>query len=311
MTSTPLVGAGALFAGLASHYIPSSQLSAVEGRLSELSPRAATHKAVNDILNEFSANDEQLQAAFAAYPYQGPLRIAIDYCFSPSSIPAILSRLVELETGTTTLPRLSNNPADNASSLSSLQRWARETHAALRLRSPTSLTITLRALRLGRSSSLETVFARDVRLAIACCSPSHPDFLTGVDALLVKKLKPEMGQRPEWKPATVEEVDEEEVEKRYFADPLPSPGPELRVPDFEGYRRTRKSRGAKPYEDYVVSPHRRWALPTEEDVEAAMKSSTGGLRSMEDLRAELLVRWAGRKGVKEKVEEVWTRRASR
>jgi 3-hydroxyisobutyryl-CoA hydrolase len=311
LTSTTLVGADAFFAGLASHYVPSAQLPALEHRLLQLSS-ATTHGDVNAVIDDFTTSEEELRAAYKCFPYQGALRNAIDYCFSPSSVPAILSRLVQVETGAVDLSRLfSPSPSASSSSATSfpvLQKWARDTHTNLRLRSPTSLTLTLKALRIGRLSSLEQVLARDVRLTIACCSPYHNDFTTGVDALLVKKLKPEAGERPDWRPATVEEVNEDYVEKTYFSMPPPFEKPETKVPDFEGYRRERRSRGAQPFDDYVDSPHRRWALPTEKDVEAEFTSSTGGVRSKEHVVEELVRRWKGKQGVKEKVEEVWERK---
>ncbi|XP_016071445.1 PREDICTED: 3-hydroxyisobutyryl-CoA hydrolase, mitochondrial isoform X2 [Miniopterus natalensis] len=74
--------------------------------------------------------------------------------------------------------------------------------------SPTSLKITLRQLREGSSKTLQEVLTMEYRLSQACVG-GH-DFPEGVRALLIDK-----DQSPKWKPASLKEVTDEDL-NNYF-----------------------------------------------------------------------------------------------
>lgn len=87
--------------------------------------------------------------------------------------------------------------------------WAEATLADLMRRSPTSLKITDRHIRSCRALDLRETLIQDYRLAWRCLEAS--DFAEGVRAALVDK-----DNKPDWKPAAIDAVGDEEV-ARYFA----------------------------------------------------------------------------------------------
>jgi len=82
--------------------------------------------------------------------------------------------------------------------------WGTETAELLRARSPTSLRLVHRQLREGATRDL--VGCLEMELGIAAKILKGHDFYEGVRAALVDK-----DQTPHWRPATVEEVDAEEI----------------------------------------------------------------------------------------------------
>lgn len=141
-------------AGFATHYVPSSSLPSLRERLSEIASNA-THDVVDEALNEFSADPEEGSSS-APYKLIGPLRQAIDHCFSKKTVEDIVRQLKAVESG-------------SIFSGHDLEGWAKETRETIEKRSPTSCKITLAALRQGKEMNIDEVFLMDMRLAAACC----------------------------------------------------------------------------------------------------------------------------------------------
>ncbi|MFJ4210827.1 enoyl-CoA hydratase/isomerase family protein [Paenarthrobacter sp. NPDC089675] len=76
-------------------------------------------------------------------------------------------------------------------------------------KSPTSVKVTLESLRRVRGLSLEEALDQEYRVGLRCLS--GPDFREGIRAQVVDK-----DRNPQWKPATLAEVTESDVES-YFA----------------------------------------------------------------------------------------------
>ena len=87
--------------------------------------------------------------------------------------------------------------------------WADATLIGLEKRSPMSLRITDRQIRLCRNLDLRETLIQDYRLACRCLEA--PDFAEGVRAALIEK-----DGAPKWSPAKLEDVSQEMV-ARYFA----------------------------------------------------------------------------------------------
>lgn len=172
MTGARVTAADALYCGLATHYVPSARLGAVVEALGSASA------------------PEAVLADFAATPETGPAlaahRETIDRCFAAESVEGICAAL----------------EADGGA-------FAAETLETLKSRSPTSLKVTLEALRRGAGLSFDDAMVMEYRLSQACMA-GH-DFYEGIRALIIEK-----DNAPKWSPDTLEGVSPELVE-RHFA----------------------------------------------------------------------------------------------
>ncbi|MBL1106493.1 enoyl-CoA hydratase/isomerase family protein [Streptomyces sp. 5-8] len=166
------IGAGdALFCGLADHYLPS----------------AALHSFVDDLAGT------PVGDALARYVQPPPRaqlaerREWIDACYAAGTVEEIVERL------------LAHGGPE-----------AKETAETLLTRSPTSLKVTLAAIRRARRlGPLERVLDQEYR--VSCAALSTPDLVEGVRAQIVDK-----DRDPRWSPATLAEVGDADVE-RFFA----------------------------------------------------------------------------------------------
>lgn len=97
------------------------------------------------------------------------------------------------------------------------QAWAQETVATLRQRSPTSLAITLEALRRGRQQRLADCLRMELNLVMNCFDMG--DIMEGIRAVLVDK-----DHSPKWQHARIEDVPYPTVLK-YFERTWPNGNP--------------------------------------------------------------------------------------
>jgi enoyl-CoA hydratase len=176
LTGNIVTGADAIHAGFADHFVPSERLADLVHDLSQ------------------AADDEGVEAAIRTYAVEageGVLsanRQVIDATFRFDTVEEIFAAL---------------SARDDA--------FSRETLEVLKKRSPTSLKLTLRLLRLGRESAsliecLEREFAAGTEIL-----RGH-DFYEGVRAALIDK-----DRDPRWQPARLEDVREEDL-LPYFAE---------------------------------------------------------------------------------------------
>jgi enoyl-CoA hydratase len=171
LTGAPFSGPDAIAMGFADHFVPHDQLDAF------------TAAIVSD----------GIEGALAHYAGEGP----------PSELAAQRSWIDECYTGDTV--------EDIVTALRG--HHAEEAHAAADLiatRSPTSLSVTLQAVR--RAAELETledVLRQDYRVS-SVCSRSH-DLVEGIRAQIIDK-----DRNPKWSPASLAEVSAADVDA-YFA----------------------------------------------------------------------------------------------
>lgn len=168
----------AYYAGIATHHVPSDRL----GELGEA-------------LTKADGIDECL-ARFVAEPETGALKerqADIVRHFGRDSVEAILTSL-------------DADPSE----------WAQKTAATLRGKSPTSLKVTFRQLREGRTRDFEDCMRQEYRIVHGVAG-GH-DFYEGIRAAVIDK-----DGNPRWRPGSLEEVSEADV-AQYFAaiaDELP------------------------------------------------------------------------------------------
>jgi len=267
LTADRLVGVEVFYAGVATHYLHSSSLPALTARLADLvfpdyAPLQARNAILDATIAEFTTglpHDKPMRLA-------GPLRAAIDRCFAPDSVAGILAALAA---------EAASSGPDSATA-----SWAATTLTALHARSPTSVHVALRQMRLGRRWSIADTFQREHHIASRFMS--HPDFVEGVSARLLRKPP----TTPVWDPPSLEAVDDA-VTESFFR--------------FEGAERLPLLRQGREA-DYVEYPHAAAiGLPREREVERFVRE---GGRTRREVLERFVGGLGGRVGAREKVEDV-------
>ncbi len=171
LTGARLKAADLVYAGLATHFVPSTKQAALlEALESEPAPVA---------LGRFTEQP-------AGKPALAAHRAVIDRCFAFDTVEEILDAL--------------SRDGSN---------FATETRAILLQKSPTSLRVTLRQLREGRTLDFEDCMRLEYRL-VQRFMAAH-DFFEGVRAVVIDK-----DNKPRWKPADLAHVRPADVDA-YFA----------------------------------------------------------------------------------------------
>ena len=168
----------AVLAGIATHRVATS-------RLEELAQALCGNVPVDAVL-----------AAFAQPAGATPLtalRPAIDDWFADDRIEDILAALDRAGAG-------SGPEAE----------FARRTADTIRKKCPLSLKVTLRQIRLGKSCDFDQCMRMEFRI-VSRVVRGH-DLYEGIRAVIVDK-----DQAPRWQPATLEAVDDREVERHFAA----------------------------------------------------------------------------------------------
>ena len=180
LTGTRLKVADCVCAKAADAFVPSKSHREVLLALSAMEPlsnRKALDRKIAHRLAEFSAD-----------PGPAPLaanRRMIDQCFQAATLEEVLSALSDLGT-----------------------EWSMQLLGLLATKSPTSLKVAFRQLRLGAGLKFEDCMRMEYRLARACMD-GH-DFYEGVRAVIVDK-----DNDPHWKPPTIEAVKEEMLDAMF------------------------------------------------------------------------------------------------
>jgi enoyl-CoA hydratase len=182
LTGSYLGAADAFRLGLVTHCIPTTQFDVIRGAMREADP-------IDPLLDGLHKD-----------PGEGELVVyapTIERIFSASSVEETLSRL-DSETG---------EHAD----------WAKATAAIIRKKSPTSVKIAFRQVRMGRTLDLATALALEFRLTARLIE--SPDLYEGMRCAVIEK-----GRKPAWSPETIEAVNEAEIDELFAAE-----GPDLEL----------------------------------------------------------------------------------
>jgi enoyl-CoA hydratase/carnithine racemase len=171
LTGARLKAADCLYAGVATHHVPSSALAGVV-----------------DALCDGGAVDAVLAGAHVdpGPPALAGQRANIDRHFAFDTVEAIMN------------------------SLSMGDDWAEAQRDLLMTMSPTSMKLTLRALREGRADDLAGCLGREYRV-VSAIKAGH-DFFEGVRAQLIDK-----DRKPRWRPAALRDVTDAMVDAHFRA----------------------------------------------------------------------------------------------
>lgn len=195
LTGAHLDGADALYLGLASHFVPSEKLPALVAALEHETAEAAVG------LYSTEAPPSALQGQ----------REWIDACYSADDAGDIVRRLRGYE-------GVGSDEAAQAAD-------------AIEAKSPTSVKVTLAALRRAKGHTLDEALAQEYRTGLRFLEA--PDFREGIRAQVVDK-----DRNPRWNPATLADVTPEQVQR--FFEPLGNReldlqgvDPQLKEPDHD------------------------------------------------------------------------------
>lgn len=134
--------------GLATHYIPSRRVPLLLQRLAELND--PTPSLINSTIEELSSESSEDETRTTLI---GTKRAAIDTVFRHNEVETII---VELE-------RLTGHEDE------SIKTWASTTLQQLNDRSPTSLKVSLQAIRKGKKLQLREALNLELNIATAFC----------------------------------------------------------------------------------------------------------------------------------------------
>ncbi|XP_030641755.1 3-hydroxyisobutyryl-CoA hydrolase, mitochondrial isoform X3 [Chanos chanos] len=182
LTGFRLKGRDVQRAGVATHFVESQKLGALQKELVDL--RSPSMSDVTKLLDS----------------YQEQSTLDIEKPFVLQQHIEAINRLFQADSVEQIVENLKNDGSPFA------QKQA-ETLAKM---SPTSLKLTFRQLQAGATMSLQEVLVMEYRLSQACMVCRGHDFYEGVRAVLVDK-----DQSPKWKPSTLAGVSEQSVEESF------------------------------------------------------------------------------------------------
>lgn len=178
LTGARLNASDCMHLGIATHFVRADRLDDILEALARVTYGGGARQAVDETLGRFTEDPGPSSLAGE--------RTTIDRFFGADSLGEIVARLA-------------SDPSD----------WATDQLGILRTRSPTSLAVTFRQLREGRSRTFDQAMRTEYRLVNRFMA-GH-DFVEGVRAVIIDK-----DQAPQWRPAVIEELDAAEID-RYFA----------------------------------------------------------------------------------------------
>ncbi|XP_010878117.2 3-hydroxyisobutyryl-CoA hydrolase, mitochondrial [Esox lucius] len=183
LTGFRLKGRDVQKAGVASHFVESQKIAALEKELVDL--KAPSIEDIARVLDSY----QKKSSLDAEKPFVLEKHIdVIDKLFQSSSVEGIVCNL----------------KADGSP-------FAQKQAETLAKMSPMSLKITFKQIQAGRTMTLQEVLVMEYRLSQACMVKGS-DFYEGVRAVLVDK-----DQSPKWNPSTLEEVSDKSVEDCFLS----------------------------------------------------------------------------------------------
>ncbi|KAK9762685.1 3-hydroxyisobutyryl-CoA hydrolase [Basidiobolus ranarum] len=252
LTGERLKGEDTLYAGIATHFVPAARLDALEKCLCEL--HTSDLEIINSTIEKFVSEPTGHKYSLAKY------RDVIDNCFHFDTMEEIFEALEKDQS-----------------------EFSKKTLKTLKEMSPTSLKVTLRALRSGRKLDIASCFQMEYHLVQSFLA-DH-DFAEGVNKALVAKTRD-----PKWSPSTIFDISDKEILEKYFTVKHPY-SLELST--------------ASSYHEY---PHRHFALPSEAEIYDAFIAQKSLKLDKKTIIEQLTSNHHGKRGVLEKVLEVVDRK---
>lgn len=181
LTGAIVTAADAVYAGIATGHVASASLDGLKAALASANWTGAEgdRDVATAVIDGFATTPDPAGAVLEEN------RMAIDDCFMGDSVDYILDALAAYGGD-----------------------WASATVDQMSSKSPTSLKVALREIRLGKSLDLASCMVMEYRLSQSFMRSR--DFWEGVRAVIVDKDK-----NPKWSPSVIGDVDDQEV-ANYF-----------------------------------------------------------------------------------------------
>mmetsp|Transcript_16648 Transcript_16648/g.25147 ORF Transcript_16648/g.25147 Transcript_16648/m.25147 type:complete len:394 (+) Transcript_16648:23-1204(+) len=190
LTGARLKAQDLIYTGIATHYVPSDNLEALEVALAEATENENGQIPYNDVVAPVLDNFNEWPAADSPHGFLQQHHGIIDKIFQEDSVESIVSNLESFQDDT----------------------FCKATLETLSRQSPTSLKVTLEGLRRGAEfSSIGEALQMEYRMAQAFMQPGS-DFYRGIRSVLVEKSKDPV----RWDPQNLHGVRNEMVNS-YFA----------------------------------------------------------------------------------------------
>lgn len=194
LTGIRIGGLDCLFAGFATHFVPSTLLTSLLHDFKNSTDSLALPFVVDSILRKYAVNPFANSDVPVSDSLLHSKRAVIEYCFGGQSVEDIFSRLEE---------RATSDP------------WAQTTLEDLKTKSPSSLKITFESIRRARFMNIDECLRMDFRVSVHILTRNECEFREGVRARIIER-----DNKPRWHPPTLEELPMDHVQQYYFDSPL-------------------------------------------------------------------------------------------
>lgn len=185
LTGNRLSGRDLFKAGIATHFVPSHKIEALEEEILRIEKPDLLK--VDKVLRKYQEQwEDDYRTEFTLKPHIGRINSIFGTADSVEGVIAGLEK-------------------DNS-------EWSRKQLEIISKASPTSLKLSFEQLKRGKSMSLPECLKMEYRMA--CRVLDKTEFFEGVRAMLIDK-----DNKPKWNPATLAEVKDEDIQA-YF-EPLP------------------------------------------------------------------------------------------
>lgn len=260
MTGQEVWGRANYELGLATHYVEPDAIPAMVEALSQL--ENPTLEQISNIVASFhvaapeGAEVSSKNSREGPSPITGEIRTFLDKTFGLASIQEIYAAL---------------QAAQEDSSLSQeVKDWAKAQKAIMDHRSPTGMAVALENFKLARKAQrLSTALENDMLMSTGFVGTDRPtpEFDTGVSYLLIEKGR----DRANWQPSDINDprLTPAEITKNYL-DPKTPHLAETPKLVFE------PAPNVKEGPDSTWGQFRKWGLPAESEIRAAIKGESAG-----------------------------------
>lgn len=236
LTGHRLKGSEVALSGVATHFVPSVQLPALENRLS--SADVEGHDAVARLISEFDDPMAVAETGFlsllppAEHGHRRHVGEDQEYL---ENVYALIAEAFD--------PARTSNVQQCVAILTGKQEhlpFAQQTLKLLSRMSPTSLAITWEQLKRGAGLDLAECLVMEYRIAMHLMqSRTQNDFMEGVRSLLIDKTN-----KPAWSPSSLSDVKESDILPLF--EPLRGAVADLRLPQSASSASHSSTAGQRP-----------------------------------------------------------------